>query len=87
MKRPLKDFDPLLTVTAKEAVNTDGKQVCALQSGNRIEAGKFENTVLYVEKESILNVNAHFCFPVEGLAQGAANLYLNGELMATVQTG
>ena len=73
--------------TAKEAVNTDGKQVCALQSGNRIEAGKFENTVLYVEKESILNVNAHFCFPVEGLAQGAANLYLNGELMATVQTG
>ena len=87
MKRPLKDFDPLLTVTAKEAVNTDEKQVCALQSGNRIEAGKFENTVLYVEKESILNVNAHFCFPVEGLAQGAANLYLNGELMATVQTG
>lgn len=87
MKRPLKDFDPLLTVTAKEAVNTDGKQVCALQSGSRIEAGKFENTVLYVEKESILNVNAHFCFPVEGLAQGAANLYLNGELMATVQTG
>ena len=87
MKRPLKDFDPLLTVTAKEAVNTDGKQVCALQSGNRIEAGKFENTVLDVEKESILNVNAHFCFPVEGLAQGAANLYLNGELMATVQTG
>ncbi len=87
MKRPLKDFDPLLTVTAKEAVNTGEKQVCALQSGNRIEAGKFENTVLYVEKESILNVNAHFCFPVEGLAQGAANLYLNGELMATVQTG
>jgi beta-glucosidase len=87
MKRPLKDFDPLLTVTAKEAVNTDGKQVCALQSGSRIEAGKFENTVLYLEKESILNVNAHFCFPVEGLAQGAANLYLNGELMATVQTG
>lgn len=87
MKRPLKDFDPLLTVTAKEAVNTDGKQVCALRSGSRIEAGKFENTVLYVEKESILNVNAHFCFPVEGLAQGAANLYLNGELMATVQTG
>lgn len=87
MKRPLKDFDPLLTVTAKEAVNTDGKQACALQSGSRIEAGKFENTVLYVEKESILNVNAHFCFPVEGLAQGAANLYLNGELMATVQTG
>ena len=40
-----------------------------------------------MEKESILNVNAHFCFPVEGLAQGAANLYLNGELMATVQTG
>ncbi len=87
MKRPLKDFDPLLTFTAKEPVNTDGKQICALQSGSRIEAGKFENTVLYVEKESILNVNAHFCFPVEGLAQGAANLYLNGELMATVQTG
>ena len=80
---------PLFNCNADYAgvVNTDGKQVCALQSGSRIEAGKFENTVLYVEKESILNVNAHFCFPVEGLAQGAANLYLNGELMATVQTG
>ncbi|MFR8428338.1 MAG: hypothetical protein ACLVCH_13040, partial [Roseburia inulinivorans] len=55
------------------------------ETGSRQESLKTQS--LYVEKESILNVNAHFCFPVEGLAQGAANLYLNGELMATVQTG
>ena len=87
MKRPLKDFDPLLSFTAKEAVNTEGKEFFVLQKGSRIEAEKFENVVLHVEEESIFNLNAHFCFPIEGLAQGTANLYLNGELMATVQTG
>ncbi len=87
MKRPLKDFDPLLSFTAKEAVNTEGKEFFVLQKGSRIEAEKFENVVLHVEKESIFNLNAHFCFPIEGLAQGTANLYLNGELMTTVQTG
>ncbi|MFR3228289.1 MAG: hypothetical protein ACLTPG_04920 [Mediterraneibacter gnavus] len=40
MKRLLKDFDPLLTVTAKEAVNTDEKVSVHWQSGNRIEAEK-----------------------------------------------
>lgn len=87
MKRPLKDFDPLLTFAAKENANAGNKEIVTMQSGSRIEAAKLNKLVLFVEKESIFNVNACFGFPVEGLAQGAANIYLNGELMATVQTG
>lgn len=88
MKRPLKAVDSIAVFVASEALTEEQKKsgVHNLGENHRIEPNNSAFKLIQVEEPGVYSVVVHLMSPATNLAQATTNVYLNGELMTTVQT-
>lgn len=85
MKRPLKPLGEPLRLKAQKALpEGTSENVVSVQTEKRLHITE-EPRWIQVEKPGVYAVAARMSSPAGNLAQVAANIYMNGELLRTVQ--
>lgn len=87
MKRPLKPLDSAQAFAAVQEISAEQKaEVQSLQKDNRLVPGEAHTKQIQVEEAGIYGIVVQLMSPATNLSQAATNVYLNGELMTTIQT-
>lgn len=85
MERPLKPLDTVTVFAAEAEMRKKDISIQNLKENGRIEPLDGKKNFILAEK-GVYSVVVHLMSPAGNLAQAATNIYLNGELMTTVQT-